>query len=174
MGGVRYLPWKSVAVLCLLIVARPGFPAPVLAPWGGGQAPALTLKDSEGKTVNLTDLRGKVVLVNFWATWCEPCRQEMPSMQRLRDKLARKPFAVLAVNVDEPETRVRNFLNQSRLDLTVLLDPNKSATRAWGARVLPVTYIVGPDGRLRYRVVGEMDWDSEQAVGLISELIAGG
>jgi peroxiredoxin len=98
----------------------------------------------------------------------------MPSMQRLRDRLARKPFVVLAVNVDEPEARVRNFLNQSRLDLTVLLDPNKSVTRAWGARVLPVTFIVGPDGRLRYRVVGEMDWDNEQAVSLISELIAGG
>ena len=174
MRTIRDPVWMSIAILCLLLLARPSLSAPVLAPWGGGQAPALALKDAEGKTINLADLRGKVVLVNFWATWCEPCRQEMPSMQRLRDRLARKPFVVLAVNVDEPEARVRNFLNQSRLDLTVLLDPNKSVTRAWGARVLPVTFIVGPDGRLRYRVVGEMDWDNEQAVSLISELIAGG
>ena len=174
MHGIRHVLFKSFVVLGLLIFARASLSAPVLAPWGGGPAPALALKDPEGKTINLLDLRGKVVLVNFWATWCEPCRQEMPSMQRLRDRLVRKPFVVLAVNVDEPEARVRTFLNQSRLDLTVLLDPNKSVTRAWGARVLPVTYIVGPDGRLRYRVLGEMDWDNERAVNLISELIAGG
>jgi thiol-disulfide isomerase/thioredoxin len=134
----------------------------------------LALKDIEGRLHNLSAYRGKVVLINFWATWCEPCRQEMPSIQRLRDKLAGKPFVVLAVNVDEPEARVRNFLSQTGLDLPVLLDPNKSVTREWGARVLPATFIVGPDGRLRYRLLGDMDWSNGSAAAVISELISGG
>jgi peroxiredoxin len=98
----------------------------------------------------------------------------MPSIQRLSQKLAGKAFVVLAVNVDEPESRVRNFLNQTGFDLPVLLDINKSATREWGARLLPVTFLVGPDGRLRYRVLGDMDWSSPKAVNVISELLAGG
>ena len=149
-------------------------PASAPAVWDAGPAPSLALKDMEGRTHELTDYRGKVVLVNFWATWCEPCRQEMPSMQRLSEKLAGKPFVVLAVNVDEPESRVRNFLTQTRFDLRVLLDVNKSATRQWGARLLPATFIVGPDGRVRYRVLGDMDWSSTKAVSVISELLAGG
>jgi thiol-disulfide isomerase/thioredoxin len=132
------------------------------------------LKDLEGRAHDLAAYRGKVVLVNFWATWCEPCRQEMPSIQRLSEKLAGKPFVVLAVNVDEPESRVRNFLNETRFDLPVLLDANKSVTRQWGARLLPVTFIVGPDGRVRYRLLGEMDWSSQTTVTLISALMAGG
>jgi thiol-disulfide isomerase/thioredoxin len=160
--------------LAMVLYITPAMPASAPAVWGGGPAPSLALKDIEGRAHALTDYRGKVVLVNFWATWCEPCRQEMPSMQRLSEKLVGKPFVVLAVNVDEPESRVRNFLSQTRFDLPVLLDINKSATRQWGARLLPVTFIVGPDGRVRYRVLGEMDWSSTQAVSVISALLAGG
>ena len=112
------------------------------------------------------------MLINFWATWCEPCRQEMPSIQRLRDRLAGKPFVVLAVNVDEPEARVRRFLSQTQLDLPVLLDPNKAVTRGWGVRVLPASFIVGPDGRTRYRLIGDLDWSSDTVVGVISQLIS--
>ena len=149
----------------------PDFPEPQK----GSVAPDFSLKNlSDGKEVRLSSLRGKAVLVNFWATWCEPCRQEMPSIQRLSEKLAGKPFVVLAVNVDEPEARVRNFLNDTRFDLPVLLDANKLVTRQWGARLLPVTFIVGPDGRLRYRLLGESDWSSQSTVALISALMNGG
>jgi thiol-disulfide isomerase/thioredoxin len=164
----------SIVAFSMGVCIAPAMPASAPAVWGGGPAPGLALKDIEGRAHELTDYRGKVVLVNFWATWCEPCRQEMPSIQRLSQKLAGKPFVVLAVNVDEPESRVRNFLNQTRFDLPVLLDINKSATREWGARLLPVTFLVGPDGRLRYRVLGDMDWSSPKAVNVISELLAGG
>ncbi|MGZ5257391.1 MAG: peroxiredoxin family protein, partial [Burkholderiales bacterium] len=73
-----------------------------------------------------------------------------------------------------PESRVRNFLNDTRFDLPVLLDANKSVTRQWGARILPVTFIIGPDGRVRYRLLGEMDWSSQTTVTLITALMAGG
>jgi thiol-disulfide isomerase/thioredoxin len=114
------------------------------------------------------------VLINFWATWCEPCRQEMPSIQRLRDRLTGKPFTVLAVNVDEPEARIRQFLRQTGLDLPVVLDQNKAVTRNWGVRYLPVSFVVGPDGRVRYRVVGDIEWDSDAVTGAISQLLSGG
>jgi thiol-disulfide isomerase/thioredoxin len=158
--------------LCALAVLGSAHAAPALVPWGGGAAPALALRDTEGRTHDLAAYRGKVVLVNFWATWCEPCRQEMPSIQRLRDRLAGKPFAVLAVNVDEPDARVRRFLEQTALDLPILMDPDKVVTRRWGVRVLPVTFLVGPDGRVRYRLVGDLDWNSETVAGVIAGLMA--
>jgi thiol-disulfide isomerase/thioredoxin len=163
-----------VAVMCAFLLAAPARSAPALAPWSGGPAPALALKDVEGRPHSLAAYRGKVVLINFWATWCEPCRQEMPSLQRLRDKLAGKPFVVLAVNVDEPEARVRQFLAKTQLELPVLMDPNKTATREWGVKLLPVTFIIGTDGRVRYRLVGDLDWSSETVVGVISQLMSGG
>jgi thiol-disulfide isomerase/thioredoxin len=158
--------------VCALALLGTAHAAPALAPWGGGTAPALALRDTDGRTHDLAAYRGKVVLVNFWATWCEPCRQEMPSIQRLRDRLAGQPFAVLAVNVDEPDARVRLFVKQTALDLPILMDPDKVVTRGWGVRVLPVTFLVGPDGRVRYRLVGDLDWNSETVAGVIAGLMA--
>jgi peroxiredoxin len=164
--GRRWFP-----CVCALALMGPAHAAPALAPWGGGAAPGLALRDTEGRAHDLAAYRGKVVLINFWATWCEPCRQEMPSIQRLRDRLAGRPFAVLAVNVDEPDARVRRFLKQTGLDLPILMDPDKIVTREWGVRVLPVTFIVGPDGRVRYRLVGDLDWNSETVAGVIAGLM---
>jgi thiol-disulfide isomerase/thioredoxin len=115
-----------------------------------------------------------VVLINFWATWCGPCRDEMPSIQRLKEKLAGKPFAVLAVNLDEPESRIRKFLSGMKLDFTILLDPGRQAAQAWNARILPASFIIGPDGRVRYTLVGEINWANEHVVSRISELLPAG
>jgi peroxiredoxin len=151
-----------------------GAAAAALAPAGGERAATLVLKDMHGAAHDLARYRGKVVLINFWATWCEPCRQEMPSMQRLRDKLAGRPFVVLAVNVDEPDARVRRFLDETRFDLPVLLDVNKTMTRAWNVRVMPTSFIVDTEGRLRYRVVGDLDWSADTVLRTISQLLSGG
>ena len=139
----------------------------------GARAPALALKELNGTAHDLARYRGKVVLVNFWATWCEPCRDEMPSIQRLRDKLAGQPFAVLAVNVDEPASRVSAFLEKTKLDLTVVLDPGKSVTKAWNARILPASYIVGRDGRVRYSVTGDIDWGDARVLKIMADLMRG-
>jgi peroxiredoxin len=146
-------------------------PAADLKLWKGGPTPALELRDLEGRLHRLADYQGRVVLVNFWATWCAPCRDEMPSIQRLKDRLAGKPFAVLAVNLDEPVERVRRFLSTMRLDFTILLDTDKSAARAWGARILPASYVIGTDGRIRYTLVGELDWGHDLVVSRIAELL---
>ena len=129
-------------------------------PWSGGAAPALELADLEGAMHRLPDYRGKAVLLNFWATWCAPCRAEMPSIERLGTAMAGKPFAILAVNVGESGRVAREFVERLPVSFTVLLDRDGRVTRSWGARVLPATYLIGPDGRIRYSHFGELDWSS--------------
>ena len=174
--SVHLHPWRGIArrvvdilvATCLLTGAAA---AADLKLWTGGPPPSLALTDLEGRTHRLADYKGRVVLINFWATWCGPCLYEMPSIQRLKEKLAGRPFAVLAVNLDEPESRIRKFLEPMKVDFTVLLDPGRRTARAWGARILPASFIVGADGRVRYTLVGELEWDNEHVVARITELL---
>jgi thiol-disulfide isomerase/thioredoxin len=145
---------------------------PALKPWSGGPAPALDLPGLDGAEHRLRDYRGKVVLVNFWATWCTPCRDEMPSIERLRASLGGRPFAVLAVNVGETERAARAFLQTMPVGFTVLLDRELKASRAWGARVLPASYLIGPDGAIRFSYFGELDWAKDDVVQAIAQMMA--
>jgi thiol-disulfide isomerase/thioredoxin len=142
-----------------------------LKPWNGGAAPALALQDLEGRLHRLEDYRGQVVLINFWATWCEPCREEMPSINRLRASLAGRPFEVLAINLAESEPRIRRFLEQLPLGFPVLMDRDSAAAKRWQARVLPMSFLVGPDGRIAYSVVGELNWMQESVRSAIASLL---
>jgi cytochrome c biogenesis protein CcmG, thiol:disulfide interchange protein DsbE len=119
----------------------------------------------------LADYRGKVLLVNFWATWCEPCRDEMPTMRRLKERLAGQPFEVVTVNYGESSTRVSEFFARERLDLAVLLDPNQDAVRAWRVRVLPGSFLVDAEGRVRFSVIGEIDWSTDEALKTVQSLL---
>jgi thiol-disulfide isomerase/thioredoxin len=160
-----------VAAICLLGFAAAHLRAADLKPWTGGLTPPLELRDLDNRVHRLADYRGKVVLINFWATWCGPCRDEMPSIQELKRKLAGRPFVVLAVNLDEPESRIRRFLREHKIDLTVLLDPERRVSRVWDARILPVSFVVGQDGRIRYSLVGEINWSHDLVVSRIAELM---
>jgi len=142
-----------------------------LRPWKGGATPPLAIPDLDGQQHRLQDYRGKVVLVNFWATWCEPCRDEMPSINRLRASLAGRPFVVLAVNLAEPESRIRRFQEKVPMEFAVLLDRDTRVAKTWQARILPASYLVGPDGRIRYSVRGEIDWSGEIARAAIAEIL---
>ncbi len=156
-----------LSLVCFTAPAR----AAQLTPWTGDAPPELSLKDLSGTQHDLAQYRGKVVLLNFWATWCEPCRAEMPSMERLRKRYADAPFVVLAVNVDEPEQRIRAFLKRVPLGFTVLADPGMRVTRAWNARVLPASFLIGRDGRIRYSARGDLDWSSDAVARLVGDLL---
>ena len=160
---------KFAIILLAALLAAPA-QALELKPWTGGATPRLELSDLDGKPQRLADYRGRVVLVNFWATWCEPCREEMPSFERLRASLEGRAV-VLAVNLAEPESRIRRFLDTVPVRFPVLLDRDGTTARAWQARVLPATYIIGPDGAIRYRHLGELDWSSPEVQQLILKLL---
>jgi peroxiredoxin len=145
--------------------------AQALKPWPGGATPPLELTDADGTLQRLADYRGSAVLVNFWATWCGPCREEMPSIERLRQSMEGKPFAVLAVNVGESGRVARGFAQKLTLGFPLLLDRDTRAAKAWGARILPASFIVGPDGAIRYSYYGELDWSGDEIRARIDALL---
>ena len=158
-------------LIILSCAGASGVPAQPLKAWGGKATPALELSDVEGRKFRLADFRGQVVLVNFWATWCEPCRDEMPSMQRLKRRFDGRPFAVVAVNVGESEARIGDFLRKQPVDFVMLRDHSSTAMRAWGVRGLPASFIVGRDGRVRYSHTGELNWDDPKLAATVESLL---
>lgn len=136
-------------------------------------APALKLKDLDGKLHDLADLRGKVVLINFWATWCPPCRREMPSMERLRLALANEPFVVLEVDVGENADTIETFTGQldTTLGFPILLDITSRAMQAWKVAGLPTTFLIDKRGRIVASAVGGREFDHPEIVKTIRDLL---
>jgi len=156
------------AFACALVLD--GAAAAELVPSSGAQAPPLALRDLAGRDIRLADFRGRTVIVNFWATWCAPCVKEMPSLQRLRDRLAGDGLTVIAVNYQENAARIQPFLDRMRLDLTVVRDHDGSVRDAWDVNVFPTTFVVNPNQRISLVAVGEIDWDDAQVEARIREL----
>jgi thiol-disulfide isomerase/thioredoxin len=126
----------------------------------GAQAPNFTLKDLQGNPVTLSKLRGKVVFLNFWATWCPPCRAELPSMERLNEVYGSRDFVMLAVNVEEDAGPVREFLAKNRHSFRVLLDPGADAQADYGVYRFPETFLIDKKGKVVERYVGARDWSA--------------
>jgi thiol-disulfide isomerase/thioredoxin len=135
-----------------------------------GPTPPLELKDLAGNTHTLAQYQGRVVLINFWATWCPPCRDEMPSLQQLQQRLAGQPFVILGVNYGESPGRINGFLKQMALDFPILRDPRHEAVEAWRVRTLPTSFLIGPDGQVRYWIVGELDWAADDVLARVRKL----
>ena len=136
----------------------------------GALPPALTMTGLDGTRHELANYRGKVVLINFWASWCPPCREEMPSMQRLKQKLANKPFAILAVASGEDAQEAAAFIKRVKADFTVLPDPDAAVTKRWKVYGLPTSFLVDANGRLRYVLTGATEWDEAETVQRIESL----
>ena len=135
-------------------------------------APALEALDLTGRAWSLPALRGRGVLLNFWASWCEPCRAEMPTLQQLADFYGEDRLAVLAVNFKEAPGPAGRFAARTGLKLPVLLDPAGDIARRWEVKIFPTTVLIGADGRPRWRVRGEMDWTGKEAGRLVEGLLS--
>ena len=134
-------------------------------------APSFTLSTMDGRTIDSTDLRGKVVLLNFWATWCGPCKEEMPSMQRLRDAFPGTDLALLAVTGDQQQQAIAAFAKALGLSFPILLDESKDVSAAFGVRGLPTTVIIDRQGSLVGRAIGPRHWDGSAAIALFKDLL---
>src|SRR5437660_2678942 len=122
----------------------------------GSPAPEIVLKDLQGRDVKLSDLRGKVVLVNFWATWCKPCKEEMPAMQASYDKLRDKGFVVLAVNELEDTARVAEHIRTHGHTFEVVMDHDNQVANMYGVVGLPASFLIDPQGIVRERISGSL------------------
>lgn len=163
---------RLAAAFVLAAAASAGLAESDIKPWKGEPTLALARPDIDGKTVDLRDLQGRVLVVNFWATWCEPCREEMPSLQRLREKLAGRPVDVLTVNYGESREKIAQYLDKEKVALPVLLDTEMEAAKAWGVGGLPMTFLVDASGKVRYSVFGERDWSADEPLALVEKLLA--
>ena len=144
-------------------------PAYEVTPWSGPLS-SLGLVDITGKTWQWPDLQGRAVLLNFWASWCEPCRAEMPTLQQVADLYGADKLLVLAVNFKESAARALQFAKTTGIQLPVLLDTTGRAAGQWGVKVFPTTLMLDNRGQARHRVKGEVDWTSSASGKLIEGL----
>ena len=138
----------------------------------GLNAPEFSLSDPSGKTYTLSELKGSVVFINFWATWCPPCIEEMPSIQNLYNGFKdKKEFRMVTILFKDDYGKAMAYLKQNNYAIPVLIDGNGKAAKAYGVTGVPETYIVDKQGVLRQKVIGPADWNSTEADSLISNLL---
>jgi peroxiredoxin len=134
-------------------------------------APDFTVKRLDGTEVSLASLKGKVVMVNFWATWCPPCRGEMPDIEKLYAKTKGLPFEILAISSQESSGTVSGFLKSNKYTFPIYLDSSGSVSRKYGISAIPTTYIIDAEGKMVARMVGAYDYDSAAFESAIKALI---
>ncbi|HEY1374857.1 MAG TPA: TlpA disulfide reductase family protein [Candidatus Binatia bacterium] len=135
--------------------------------------PDFTLVDPSGKKVSLKEYRGKLVMLNFWATWCVPCREEMPAMERLYQQYKNKGFVILGVDVKDSKKDAFGFLKELKISYPIVLDPDGEVGLLYGAWGLPTTYLIGPKGEGLARLWGPAAWDGAGAKQLVQDLLDG-
>jgi DsbE subfamily thiol:disulfide oxidoreductase len=164
---MRYL----LAVLFWLVTQCGNVQAAGLRELAPREAPAIELVALDGGRHRLSDLRGKVVLVNFWATWCPPCRAEMPSLARLSERMAGKSFAILGVDMGDTAEEVKAFLKEMPVPFPTLMDEDGATLKRWNVIGFPSTFLVDAKGALRYGITGAIEWDAPEAVEAIEKLL---
>jgi cytochrome c biogenesis protein CcmG/thiol:disulfide interchange protein DsbE len=135
----------------------------------GSPAPDFTVQDADRK-ISLSDLHGKLVVLNFWATWCAPCVEEMPSLVQLQQRMKNKGVTVLAVSVDVDDSAYHKFLTDHKIDLLTARDPDQKSNRLYGTFRYPETYIIDRNGVVRRKFIGAVDWGLPEIVDFLSKL----
>jgi peroxiredoxin len=192
----KYLPVMSILILCLSIALlfsscsegeNPGEPGEKGAtsndssaeaqlkecPQEGCLAPGFTVPDMTGRPVSLSDFKGKVVLLNIWATWCGPCKREIPSLDRLYQLRKDRGFEIVAVSVDRTSTSgVASFVAQHQMTFSVLHDTKGEVGRKYWARAIPSSFLLDKRGVIRWKVAGSINWDDPHVLSKVDELLS--
>lgn len=148
---------RALKVILLILLSGTlvtGCAAPAEAPEIGKSAPSFQLTDIDGQSISLSDFKGKTVLLNFWATWCGPCRSEMPYIQEVYDERSEPGLVILAVNIGESLTKVEEFIQDYNLTFPVLLDREGNVAEKYNIRAIPTTYLVDGDGIIKDIKIG--------------------
>jgi thiol-disulfide isomerase/thioredoxin len=168
----------SIAFVLLIVgalglnaaIADRGDAGATFAAWAH-PTPALSLKDSRGVAHTLNEFRGRVVLVHFWATWCEPCREELPAISAITRRYAAQGLSLVAVDVGESRAGIARFIDEVPIEGLVLEDRDSEVFKRWRAQVLPASYLVDRDGRVRVWHLGELDWRDPKTLHAVETLL---
>lgn len=169
-----------LACLFLLTAMGPGLPekpsGKPLSPLDtdkiiNSKAPDFTLKDLAGNNISLSSFNGKVVLLNFWATWCPPCRDEMPSFNKLHHAMNRRGLVIIAVSTDGSVKGVRDFVEKIKVDFTVLTDTDRAISKQYRVFSMPTTFLIDKNGKIVEKFYGQYDWTEPEIKGKIEKLL---
>jgi peroxiredoxin len=153
--GIQLLIFSIVIVIGALTLINNLY-ATEKKPVEGSKAPDFTLLDLNGKQHKLSDYKGKTVMVNFWGTWCPPCKDEMPAIQHQFDKRDKQNVEFLALNLGESKITVQSFVDQYKITFPILLDDNEATRKRYGVSQYPTTFFITPDGKISKIMIGEM------------------
>ncbi len=159
-------------LLCCVSLAPPLYAQP-FEPYNvtSGAELNFTLPDLQGNSRTLSNYSGKVVLINFWASWCTPCLREMPDLMQLKKQYAQWPFEVITINVGESPAHARQFADSLKFDLPVLLDQQRSVFKRWGGKVMPMSFLFDEHGKVHYRAIGDPGWFDLPTQNIIEDLL---
>jgi peroxiredoxin len=167
---VRTMRAAQLPIILLLLCGMASADQTLAPVPGRPPAPDFILPDTAGKLHRLSDYRGRPVIINFWATWCPPCREEIPSMNRAWRRLREEGVVMLAINVGEDEDTIFVFTADYPAEFPLLLDRSGEVIGQWPVKGLPTSYVIAPDGTLAYRAIGGREWDDEKLLELIRRL----
>ncbi len=160
---------RSVCLLLAILLALSSCYSGTRPPRVGLAAPDFTVHDSD-RTVTLSQFKGQVVVLNFWATWCPPCIEEMPSLVRMQQLMQSKGVTVVAVSVDVDESNYRRFLKDHGVNLLTVRDPDQKSNSLYGTFKFPETYIIDRKGVMRRKFIGAVDWTEPEIIDYLSKL----
>lgn len=167
---MKFAKFLFLIIFCLPVIAW-GSQNLKTAPEVGALGPDFTLKDLKGADWQLNSLKGKVILLNFWATWCPPCKKEVPSIEKLSRLLKKENFLVVAVSVDQDPARLKDFIKKNKITFLVLNDETQAAATKYLVRGIPTNFIIGKGGVIVFKEVGSRDWATDEQVKYFKELI---
>jgi peroxiredoxin len=169
MKSMIYYSYVRRSAVFLALIILGGCYSGSRPPRIGAPAPAFTVQDSDRK-IDLHDFRGKTLVLNFWATWCPPCVEEMPSLVQLEQRMGNKGITVVGVSVDADADAYHKFLKDYKVDFTTVRDPDQKSNHLYGTFKFPETYIIDRNGIVQRKFIGAVDWSSPEIVDFLTKL----